>query len=158
MIAMDACCPVCYEKDLRVKATRKRPEGHGEPLCADCWENWKYGVRYITVNGKQVVDRGEDGPIVTDKPRAGRPPEKLRRNEPLISLDELLDHAATESGISRTMLVSTRRTAVLVNARRAFSMQARDLGYTLTEIGDMLNLHHTTVGYLLGRKSRWVAA
>lgn len=154
MIAMDACCPVCYEKDLRVKATRKRPEGHGKPLCADCWEDWKYGVRYITVNGKQVVDRREDEPIA----RTGRAPEKLRRNEPLISLDELLDHTANESGISRTMLVSTRRTAVLVNARRAFSMKARDLGYTLTEIGDMLNLHHTTVGYLLGRKSRWVAA
>ncbi len=155
MIAMDACCPVCYEKDLRVKATKKRPEGHGKPLCADCWEDWKYGVRYITVNGKQVVDRREDEPI---KSRTGRPPEKLHRNEPLISLDELLDHTATESGISRAMLVSARRTAVLVNARRAFSMQARDLGYTLTEIGDMLNLHHTTVGYLLGRKKRWVAA
>lgn len=59
--------------------------------------------------------------------------------------DQLIDTTAWLWGIPRPLLLSRSRAARVVEARQALSWALRQGGWSLEEIGDLLDRHHTTI-------------
>jgi chromosomal replication initiation ATPase DnaA len=61
------------------------------------------------------------------------------------SLRDMLGQVAGSHGVSVDELIVHNNTPRMVGARREFAVWARSQGYSLPEIGHILNRHHTTV-------------
>ena len=68
-------------------------------------------------------------------------------------LGALLQRIAVESGTAPELLRGPERTTSRVKARRRFCVAARALGYSLTEIGNAIGRHYTSVMHLLATES-----
>jgi chromosomal replication initiation ATPase DnaA len=68
------------------------------------------------------------------------------------SVQILIEQTANEYGIPVTLLASNRHFALAVQARRRVIRILRESGYSLPMIGRYLNIHHTSVFYLLKKK------
>lgn len=67
----------------------------------------------------------------------------------IAKLDELITEVASLTAIPRGVILSKSSSPPVVKARRSISVRARELGYSLPQIGAALNKHHTTILHLL---------
>lgn len=74
--------------------------------------------------------------------------ERWTREVPA-ALREILEAVGAERGLRPEEIVEGPQTKEFVQMRRQFSMQARQKGYSLPQIGRALNRHHTSILHLL---------
>lgn len=67
---------------------------------------------------------------------------------------QVLRHVADAHGIPMPALLGDRRFPRLVDARQDAALRLKEMGWTLTQIGDLMNRDHTSILNLLRRAKK----